>query len=70
MNCCAEEHGERGAGSGGVGVKVVYNRMWCPGFYIESVIPVSGNSEIQKKFFCLHLVHFWPHGYLIFSMFY
>lgn len=44
MNCCAEERGESGAGSGGEGFKAVYNRMWCPGVCLESVIPVSGNS--------------------------
>lgn len=42
MNCCAEEQGESRAGSGGVGFKVAYSRMWCPGVW--SVIPVSGNS--------------------------
>lgn len=53
MNCCAEEQGESGAGSGGVGLKVVYNRMWCPGVCLESVIPIAGNSG---SFFHLHLV--------------
>lgn len=68
MNCCAEEQGESAPGSGGMGFKVVYNRMWCPGVFLESVIPVSGNSEIEIFFFCLQLVRFWPHGYLILSV--
>lgn len=51
MNCCAEEQGESAPGSGGMGFKVVYNRMWCPGVFLESVIPVSGNSEIENFFF-------------------
>lgn len=61
MNCCAEEHGESGAGSGGVGFKVVYNRVWCPGVHLESVIPISGNLEIQKISFASTLYIF---GYI------
>lgn len=65
MNCCAEEQGESGAGSGGVGFKVAYNRMWCPGVCLESVIPISGSSG---SFFPLHFVHFWPRGYFMLSL--
>lgn len=59
--------GESGAGSGGVGFKVVYNRMWWLRFYLESVISISGNSEIQKKSFASTLYIF-GHTDTLFSL--
>lgn len=68
MKCCAKEQGESGAGSGGVGFKVVYNRMWCPGVCLESVISISGNSEMKKKFFLASTLYIFGHMDTLFSL--
>lgn len=70
MNCCAEEQGESAPGSGGMGFKVVYNRMWCPGVFLESVIPVSGNSVIEKILFFASTLYVFGHVDALFSLFY